>query len=118
MRYRELNPVRAGRVTEPGAYPGSSDRRHAPGESGPKAAGLTPHPEYLKLGQNDPERPHAFRERFQTALASAALADLRDCTHKGWALGNERFKDPIERRGRRRASSTGIGRPKPQDNRV
>ena len=103
MRYRELNPVRAGRVTEPGAYPGSIYRRHALGESGPKAAGLTPHPEYLKLGQNDPERPHAFRERFQTALASADVADLRDGTHQSWALCNELFKDPSERRGRRRA---------------
>ena len=118
IRYIELNPVRAGMVTEPGAYPWSSYRRHALGESGPNADWLTPHPEYLKLGQNEPERQLAFRELFQTALASADLADIRDCTHKGWALGNERFKDQIERLGRRRASSKGIGRPRKQDNRV
>lgn len=117
MRYIELNPVRAGMVADPGAYPWSSYRRHALGESGPNAEWLTPHPEYLKLGRSDPERQLAYRELFKTSIGSTELADIRDCTHKGWALGGDRFKAEIETLGRRRASSKGIGRPRKQKNR-
>ena len=118
MRYIELNPVRAGMVADPGSYPWSSYLRHALGESGPNAAWLTPHPEYLKLGQSDLERQRAFRELFKTEIASGDLAGIRDCTHKGWALGGDRFKEQIESLSRRRASSKGIGRPKKHENRV
>lgn len=67
MRYIELNPIRAGMVLHPGDYLWSSYRRHAQGESGVNADWLTPHPEYLKLGQSDPERQSAYRQLFQAA---------------------------------------------------
>ena len=118
MRYIELNPVRAGMVSDAAAYPWSSHRRHALGESGPNADWLTQHPEYLKLGQSDPERQSAFRDLFKTAIASADLADIRDSTHKGWALGSDWFKDQIETLSRRPATSKGVGRPRKRENRV
>ena len=118
MRYIELNPVRAGLVTDPGDYPWSSYRRHARGESGPNADWLTPHPEYLKLGPSDSERQLVYRPLFHAAISDAELADIRDCSHKGWALGSERFKEQIEILGRRRATSKGVGRPKKENNRV
>lgn len=118
MRYMELNPVRAGMVVDPGDHPWSSYGRHAQGARGPNADWLTPHPEYLKLGQTDPERQLAYRELFQTAIADEDLAGIRECTHKGWALGSDRFKEQIEALGQRRASSMGVGRPRKENIRV
>jgi putative transposase len=118
MRYIELNPVRAGMVSDPGDYPWSSYRHHALGEPGPNADWLTPHPEYLKLGKSDPKRQLAYRQLFQTAISQADLTDIRSCTHKGWALGSERFKAQIEALGQRRATSKGVGRPRKDKNHV
>jgi putative transposase len=42
------------------------------------------------------------------------LAEIRDCTHKGWALGSEQFKVQIEKLGKRQAASKGVGRPRKQ----
>jgi putative transposase len=118
MRYIELNPVRAGLVAGPGDYPWSSYRRYAQGESGPNADWLSPHQDYLKLGPSDLERQLAYRQFFHTAISATDLADIRDCSHKGWALGSEQFKERIERIGHRRASSKGVGRPRNETNRV
>ena len=118
MRYIELNPVRADMVSDPGDYPWSSYCRHAKGESGPNADRLTPHPEYLKLGRSHPERQRAYRELFRIAITEPDLVDIRECTHKGWALGSERFKEQIETLGQRRAASKGVGRPRKDKNRV
>lgn len=109
MRYIELNPVRAGMVSEPGKYPWSSHRHNALGMA---ADWLRPHAEYLKLGQDATERQCAYRALFSTAITEAELAEIRDCSHKGWALGGERFKERMERLGGRPASSQGVGRPK------
>ena len=80
--------------------------------------GLTPHPEYLKLERNPPERERAYRQLFQTAIAPADLADIRDCSHKGWVLGSERFKEHIESLAKRRATSKELGRPRKENKRV
>jgi putative transposase len=37
---------------------------------------------------------------------------IRECTHKGWALGGERFREEIERLTQRRTVSKGVGRPR------
>ncbi len=37
---------------------------------------------------------------------------IRDSTHKGWALGSERFVKGIEALTQRRAATKGVGRPK------
>ena len=118
MRYIELNPVRAGMVAHPGDYPWSSYRHHAQGESGVNADWLTAHEEYLRLGRNEADRQSAYRELFQAAISSKDLAEIRECTHKGWALGGERFKEQIEALAKRRAVSKGVGRPKKDNNRV
>ncbi len=41
--------------------------------------------------------------------------NVRDCTHKGWALGGEAFKAEIEQRTKRQAGSKGVGRPRIPD---
>jgi len=112
MRYIELNPVRAGMVTLPQDYPWSSFRRNALGESGSNADWLSSHNEYLRLGRDAADRQTAYEALFAKAMDQADLANIRDCTHKGWALGGERFRSEIEALGKRRAASRGVGRPR------
>lgn len=118
MRYIELNPVRAGMVDQPEDYPWSSYRRNAQGESGKNADWISPHGEYLRLGHDAVGRKESYRKLFHTAISSNDLREIRECTHKGWALGNERFREQVEALGERRATSKGVGRPRKDKNRV
>lgn len=43
------------------------------------------------------------------------LTAIRDGTHKGLALGSDRFKQQIERLTQRRTTSKGVGRPRLDD---
>ena len=118
MRYIELNPVRAGMVSHPGDYPLSSYLFSANGEKGLNTDWLTPHSEYLRLGITPTDRQVAYRQLFQAAIPEDDLKGIRDATHKGWALGGERFRTQIEAMGNRRALSMGVGRPRKDNNRV
>lgn len=118
MRYIELNPLRANMTGHPAAYPWSSYTYNAEGKSGLNYDWLVPHEEYLRLGQNSTERQEAYQQLFITEIDSSDLAQIRECTHKGWALGSQRFVEEIERLGNRQASSKGLGRPKMEINRV
>lgn len=65
-----------------------------------------------------PERCRAAKRL--PAIVRAAVSDndmkaIRDCTHKGWALGGERFRAEIEALGKRRAASRGVGRPRKRE---
>jgi putative transposase len=112
MRYIELNPVRAGMVAHPRDYPWSSYRYNALGESGLNADWISPHREYLRLGRKAGDRQAAYRQLFRAAISGNDLREIRECTHKGWALGGERFREQIEALGQRRAASKGVGRPR------
>ena len=118
MRYIELNPVREGLVAHPRDYVWSSYRYNALGESGSNADWITPHREYLRLGRNPADRQSAYRQLFRAAVSGADLAEIRDCTHKGWALGGERFREQVEALGRRRAASKSVGRPRKEYDRA
>ena len=98
-RYIELNPVRANMVAHPSEYRWSSYRANALGQPDPL---LTPHAEYLALGHSAPEREAAYRALFVAHLDSRTLTEIREATQKGWALGNDRFKDEVERLLQRR----------------
>ena len=93
MRYIELNPVRAGMVVHPRDYPWSSYRLNALGEGGPNADWLPPHEEYMRLGLDDGGPARGLPALFVRRSIRADLAEIRDCTHKGWAFGGERFRD-------------------------
>ncbi len=83
------------------------------GESGVNADWLRAHEEYVRLGRNEQqERQSAYRELFSIALSDNDLAEIRECTHKGWALEGERFREKIEALGQRRAASKLVGRPR------
>ena len=116
MRYIELNPVRANIVTHPRDYPWSSYGRNAGGATGKNADWLVAHPEYRHLGGTANARQAAYRQLFKAAVSNDDLNAIRDCTHKGWALGNELFSAKMEVMGQRRTVSKGVGRPKKSRN--
>lgn len=91
-RYIELNPVRAGMARNPRAYRWSSYRANALGAPDPL---VTPHERYQMLAQDAADRQSAYRVLFAESLPDSTLAEIRDATNKGWALGNKRFRDEV-----------------------
>ena len=112
MRYIELNPVRAGLTAHPRDYPWSSYARNAQAGTGANSDWIKPHPQYLKIARSAAARLSGYRALFKAAIGKSDLAQIRDCTHKGWALGGDKFKAEIETRAQRQASSKGVGRPR------
>lgn len=99
MRYIELNPVRADMVEHPSGYPWSSYRSNALGQSNELVA---PHLEYRRLGNTDEERQAAYRQLFKSHIPESSLNEIRDATNKAWVLGNDRFKQRIQKQLERR----------------
>jgi putative transposase len=93
QRYIELNPVRAGMVTDPGDYCWSSYRAHA---LGVKARLWDAHAVYLALGESDLARQKAYRLLMNEVLDQNVLAKIRHCVNTGLVLGSERFRTQVE----------------------
>lgn len=92
-RYIELNPVRANMVTHPGEYRWSSYHANALGKHDSL---IQPHQQYIDLDMDTNSRQTAYRDLFKAHIDEKTLAEIRYATQKGWALGNDRFKDEIE----------------------
>jgi putative transposase len=107
--YIELNPVRAGMVSDPGDYPWSSYRANALGLANPI---LSPHPLYLALAANNAVRHKLYRDLFRTTLDDAPLADLRMALNQDQPVGNNRFYAQIEAMTGQRRTLRKRGRPK------
>ena len=108
-RYIEINPVRAGMVADPADYPWSSYRANALGE----ADGLlSPHGLYRSLGPTEPERLQVYRELIEQALDPTTVQEIRACLQTGTPLGNDRFRDEIERALGVKVGYASRGRPK------
>jgi putative transposase len=105
-RYIELNPVRAGLVADPRAYPWSSYRANAFGAADSL---VTPHEQYQLLGANASDRRRAYRALCR-ALSDSTLAAIRDATNRGWALGSKRFRDEMATQLARRTQPGWRGR--------
>lgn len=73
-RYIELNPVRAGMVDLPDNYEWSSFRSNAQGIPDDT---LTPHPNYLSLGDSEEERQSHYRALFNDQLAENVVSEIR-----------------------------------------
>ena len=93
LRYIELNPVRAGMVTDPGNYRWSSYMTHGLGN---QVAMLTPHPLYLSLGDSQMARMKKYQELISTSLGADVIAKIRHCANKGLILGTEKFRQQFE----------------------
>jgi putative transposase len=105
MRYIELNPIRANMVKHPSEYPYSSYANNAVGKQDKL---ITPHNVYKRLGKTEPERQKNYRSLFKTKIDERTLEEIRESTNKAWVLGNDHFKDKIEKLTRRQT------RPKPR----
>ena len=101
MRYIELNPVRAGMARRPADYPWSSHAGNALDRDDPV---LTPHEVYTRLGATPEDRRRAYRALFRGRLGEGTLREIREATNKAWALGDDRFRQKIERLAQRRAA--------------
>lgn len=110
-RYIELNPVRAGMVEKPGDYRWSSYRNNAFGENSPL---LEPHTFYRALGDTPEAQQYAYRELFRHALEAPQIHDIRSAVQTGTPLGNERFRDQIEKALRCKVGQARRGRPSRQ----
>jgi len=108
-RYIEHNPVRAGMVQSAAEYPWSSHQGNAGLRTDPL---LTPHAEYLALGEEPALRLRAYRELVDGELASDELTRIREAAQNGMPLGGESFKARIEVDLGRRIGRAKRGRPR------
>ena len=92
-RYIELNPVRAKMVYNPEDYVWSSYKYNAFGES---EYSLTPHEQYLALGQTPARRQQHYRALFDAPLAQGELHAIRSAAKLSMPLGDERFTVQLE----------------------
>jgi putative transposase len=94
QRYIELNPVRAGMVSDPGQYRWSS--YHANGD-GLDDALVTPHLIYAGLGRHAGERRAAYRDLFREVLSDQMLAQIRRASNSNKPLGPSTFIEDVSR---------------------
>ena len=97
--------MRAGMAAHPRDYPSSSYLANADGNNNKLIA---QHTLYSHLGTDAAERQCAYRQLFQAAIGQSDLDAIREATNKGWVLGNDRFRERIERLSGRRSA------PKPE----
>ena len=109
MRYIEMNPVRAGMVPVPEDFPWSSHRNNARGA--PRAP-ITPHEEYLRLGEDPDSRGAAYRALFEEVMAAEDLDAIRCHMSKDRALGGPEFQRDLELLLHRPVGLVSPGRPR------
>lgn len=110
MRYIELNPVRAGMVRSPGHYRWSSYRTNAAGHA---QTWVTPHAEYRALGRTATSRQEAYRALFKAHVDDPVeLNVIKAAWQTGTPLGNDLFKEKIERKLKCKVGQARRGRPR------
>lgn len=108
MVYIDLNPVRAGLVAQPGAWPWSS-HQHYLGQRIDKL--VTPHALYWALGNTPFAREAAYAALVQAGIGSAEQVALTDAALRGWALGDADFVAELQKKSPRRVTKAKPGRP-------
>ena len=107
-RYIELNPLRAGMVTDPAQYKWSS--------YGAKGLGkrdlVVDLPQfYLSLGDTEEERQKAYKEYVLGTVPEYEIKLIREALQRGQLTGSDRFRDEIEKKLGIRISNKKQGRP-------
>jgi putative transposase len=108
MVYLDLNPVRAGMVSDPVEHPWSSHHHHI-GTRVDKL--ITPHALYWQLGNTPFAREVAYTDMVRAGLSVNQVGALTRATLSGWALGDDAFKSSLQAQTLRRVSPGLIGRP-------
>jgi putative transposase len=112
QRYIELNPVRAGMVRNPVAYPWSSYRANALGEP---STLIVPHPTFLALGEEDEARRARYRGLVSSGVGADDLEAIRTAAKGGHALGDDAFIAEMARVFGRPAAPRPAGRPRKKE---
>ncbi len=107
-RYIELNPVAANIVTRPDQYRWSSYAWHARGKPNPL---IFDHMLYCALGHNQQTRQQAYRELFKHQIMTVDIDQLRKSLSYNYPLGNDCFREQIEKVLGRRVGYKQRGRP-------
>jgi putative transposase len=95
-------------VEHPGDYSWSSYRYNAMGE---EDALMTHHSLYGRLGRSAQARQSVYRQLFRAQLGKADVEAIREATNKAWVLGDDRFKEKVEKIAGRRTRPKPRGRP-------
>jgi putative transposase len=106
-RYTKLNPVGAWMVAEPGTSVVElwCQRGWAQGPA------LTPHPEYLRLGNDPASRSSAYRALFAEVLPHELVEEIRIHLQQQKVPGTDRFRSWVEARTGRFATVRPVGCP-------
>ena len=108
MAYIDLNPVRAGLVTQARDYAWSS-YGHYIGQRIDKL--ITPHALFWALGNTPFAREAAYAELVQRGVSAVQQSALTDSVLSGWALGGENFVANLQKKTGRRVVRGVAGRP-------
>ena len=108
MAYIDLNPVRAGMVSDPKDYPWSS-HGHYVGLRSDKF--ITPHPLFWSLANTPFGREAAYAEMVHAGITPESQAALIKATLSGWVLGEEAFVADLQKQTTRRIQKSKAGRP-------
>ena len=90
--YVELNPVRAGLVSDPGEHPWSSCPHYTLGRSDPL---VTDSPAYLASASTDAERRALHRAALEAGIDAGRLDEIRQQTARGGVIGDAAFRGAI-----------------------
>ncbi len=93
-------------VDHPSGYPWSSYHFNALGKPDELAI---PHIEYLRLGKTEDARQAAYRQLFKHRIPESSIAEIREATNKAWVLGNDRFKQRMQKQLERRVEPNARG---------
>jgi len=108
MAYIDLNPVRAGMVSEPAEFPWSS-YRHLIGQRSDKL--VTPHALFWSLGNTPFAREAAYAQMVRAGVAHQAEGEITRSVLTGWPLGSPAFIASLEQTTHRRLLPAKAGRP-------
>ncbi|MGH8354148.1 MAG: hypothetical protein ACRERY_11580 [Pseudomonas sp.] len=72
---------------------------------------MADHQLYEQLGVDGAERQQAYRQLFLGHMEPTALQSMRDALTHSYPLGNDRFRDEIERQLGRTEGHSNRGRP-------
>ena len=108
MVYFDLNPVRAGLVTQVQDYPWSSYGHYA-GMRTDRL--LTPHALLWELGNTPFARESSYRKMVQAGITPEQQIALTQSVLSGWALGDPDFVAGLQKTTVRRLSKSLPGRP-------
>lgn len=96
-------------VEHPAEYRWTSYRGNAQGEPDPL---LSPHSEYLALGQDTTSRTAAYRELFRYQIEPGLVDEIRRATNGNYALGSLAFAEQVSAALGRRVTPGKPGRPR------